>query len=328
MNWTLILYVLVIIAYVIIMTLVGIDFRNRGITSRFHKTFDKIVDAINSNTNNPTITRSPTSSNEQITARQVSNNSSTLGPKMDIPVYVINLKRSTDRWTSFENEMKNINFTNYTRIDAVDGKQITNRSGGSVNDIEFINDFENGSISELACTLSHLKTIKQAYSDGLEHALILEDDVLTTLVPFWTFSLTDIIKSIDQKHPDWHTLSLFNLQVKSMKVGQFEPTQPYTGTGAYIINKRGMKTIMDKSYVDNSFKISSQWCDAPIADKYIYALCEFASYTLSRPLFIGADFSSTIGCNGHRLGSNTVSTRIMTAYLEDFNDAKKKHVAL
>ena len=54
---------------------------------------------------------------------------------------------------------------------------------------------------EAACTLSHLRAIKQAYDDGNEHALILEDDAQLSID--FLQSLPSFLKSAP---PGWKVL--------------------------------------------------------------------------------------------------------------------------
>ena len=75
-----------------------------------------------------------------------------------------------------------------------------------IDGINYYNDYDNLTPSEVACTLSHLKAIYIAYEKGYEKALILEDDVLFYLLPFWT----EDIDAILQKAPkDWEVIRLF-----------------------------------------------------------------------------------------------------------------------
>ena len=100
----------------------------------------------------------------------------------------------------------------------------------------------------LSRTLSHLKTILTAYKNGDKLALILEDDVCMSLLPFWDTNLKTIIKKIPK---NWGIINLTTLSNKciknSFKVLPFKKTK-CEGCLAYVINRKGMKDILNKFY--------------------------------------------------------------------------------
>ena len=53
----------------------------------------------------------------------------------------------------------------------------------------------------VGCTLSHLKAIRAAYEAGDDVALILEDDAVADLAPWWSLSLEAFADSLP---PGWH----------------------------------------------------------------------------------------------------------------------------
>ena len=59
---------------------------------------------------------------------------------------------------------------------------------------------------ELGCTFSHLKAIQQAYRDGEETALIVEDDIVVDDMPHWTETIQDVVA---EAPPDWGILQLW-----------------------------------------------------------------------------------------------------------------------
>eukprot|EP00986_Skeletonema_menzelii_P014690 scaffold10025_cov185-Skeletonema_menzelii.AAC.1 len=94
---------------------------------------------------------------------------------------------------------------------------------------------------EAACTLSHLRAIKQAYDDGNEHALILEDD--TQLSIDFLQSLPSFLKSAP---PGWKPRVVTH---GSNLLDPFISWQPYHWSmGAYLVNRAGMKSLLDKVY--------------------------------------------------------------------------------
>jgi len=91
--------------------------------------------------------------------------------------YVINLKRSTDRWQYIHKHLSDLGVV-HQRVDAIDA-QVDNldKSGYDVerNKNEYFAALKD---TEIACYLSHIKALKQFLNDpSVGYALIMEDDV-------------------------------------------------------------------------------------------------------------------------------------------------------
>jgi glycosyl transferase family 25 len=91
--------------------------------------------------------------------------------------YVINLKRSTDRWLQIHEYLSKLGIV-HQRVDAIDAQLNTlDKSGYDVvrNKNEYFAPLKN---TEIACYISHIRALKQFLDDPtVEYALILEDDV-------------------------------------------------------------------------------------------------------------------------------------------------------
>ena len=127
--------------------------------------------------------------------------------KIGFPILYINLDRSLDRKKHIEEQFKKYNIIDYKRISAIDGKNIKNIKEGNINGIKFKNNYKNTNKYELACTLSHLKTIEYAYENNFNEVLILEDDISLELSNYWHDTLKNIV---DKEAPkDWEILQLY-----------------------------------------------------------------------------------------------------------------------
>jgi GR25 family glycosyltransferase involved in LPS biosynthesis len=90
-------------------------------------------------------------------------------------IFIINLKRRTDRKEDMINKLKEQNITNYEFIEAVDGTE------QSV--IDKFTELKNNKKTRIitsghfACLLSHIKAIKLAKSRNYSNIMILEDDI-------------------------------------------------------------------------------------------------------------------------------------------------------
>ena len=177
----------------------------------------------------------------------------------NIPIYFINMERSRDRLQNMIRQIDYYKIDNIFRVEAIDGTNILNKHNDaytfSTGDmLRFsIKDFNNYTKGELGCVLSHLNTIKCSYDRGDKYCLILEDDVYLGLIMLWEKSLCDIINDAPK---NWGILQLFagNTQVKD--INEYRVWNDYWGMQSYIMNRQGMKEILDNVFNNNSVSIS------------------------------------------------------------------------
>jgi glycosyl transferase, family 25 len=94
-----------------------------------------------------------------------------------LPIYVINLARSKDRWQAIEQSALAHDLS-LTRVDAVDGRDIASQQWQDFDPAEF--GRRNGRSAlpgEYGCYMSHLHAIEAFVQSGLPAGVILEDDV-------------------------------------------------------------------------------------------------------------------------------------------------------
>ena len=168
----------------------------------------------------------------------------------NIPIYVINLKRSKSRYDFMKSqEIKYKIHFNY--INAIDGNELTNISNGKVkffeNDIKYTNNDSKVNKYEVACTLSHIKAIMTAYYNNDEFALICEDDVIFDLFAINNISLKEIINNAPL---DWEYISLNSVNCKDIILHEYQNyvKDKCWGMTCYLINRKSMKNIIDKIY--------------------------------------------------------------------------------
>lgn len=208
----------------------------------------------------------------------------------DFPIYYINLDRIKVRRDFMEEQVKKYG-VKMTRISAVDGLDLDWESG-MANEIPYENHYDKSyKMAELACTLSHLYTIKKSYDNGDEVALILEDDIDIGLSALWDKSLKELIKSVPT---DWEMINLFYFDIDRKKYNDiFVPLElgKHWGTVAYVINRKGMEKVLT---VYNNNKFILQGPKYLMADYFIYSLADFVYIYTKKYLFFIGDFSSTI----------------------------------
>lgn len=229
-----------------------------------------------------------------------------------IPIYFVNLDSSPDRRKEIENDFANFDedlkaHLELHRVSAVtidDVKQMMEENTFLLNNNVTLSAPENRHLpdtykfGEAACTLSHLKAIKQAYDDGVEVAVVIEDDSLLTndFAKYW--------RSYAAEAPsDWSILQLItsNPAVNKRdlhKYGDYWITwEPqHWSTVGYTINRKGMKELLDRLY--NSQK--GQWrLDEPfilVADEVLYYFTS-KPYTSTYPWITARDVETTIAMN-------------------------------
>jgi GR25 family glycosyltransferase involved in LPS biosynthesis len=158
------------------------------------------------------------------------------------------------------------------RISGYDGKII-----GSYKDIEYVTE---RTVYEIGCTFSHLKAIKCAYENDEDIAIIMEDDVLMNYYDKWKYKINEIVNMAPK---NWEIIKLHCAHSKHIKKllkrsnkSLFSPwEQRSTSTGCYIINKIGMKNIIDKFWKEYKWIVIHP---LPIADNLIYSSIKTYDY--------------------------------------------------
>jgi GR25 family glycosyltransferase involved in LPS biosynthesis len=199
----------------------------------------------------------------------------------DIPIYWINLERCKDRREKIESIFQKYDLNN-KRIDAIDGNLLDIKEMKKIYKIN--KKMKNNSV---ACALSHLQAIQEAYNNNLEKVIIMEDDCNFDYLDKKNKNLDDLIKDKD----DWEVIQL-GITTGS-KVGRIicESKEILMkkfcwGAFAYLINRNGMKKIIDNFNNNKNIEVS---------EIMIY---NFANTYITKPYFTyhyTSEFESSIG---------------------------------
>lgn len=196
--------------------------------------------------------------------------------KIDVPIYYINLDRSTERRQKFEDQVELYCIPDTHRIVGVNGDNDPT--------INYRNEFSHMTKGEIGCTLSHLRAIKMAYDKELEYVMIVEDDISFVLSPHWSKSLTQYVADAPS---DWELLKPFSdydYRLMGAEPYYETPTRTYF-TVAYIINRLGMRKILERVYREGQFLLSPTLYMSGTADCYIYGVCPtLRIYHINPPL--------------------------------------------
>ena len=168
--------------------------------------------------------------------------------KIMYPVLYINSDDNLERKIEMEKQFSKYGI-NATRISAID----TNDKN---NGVDFISDCDLTD-QEIATILSHLKAIKYAYDNNLDSVVIAEDHISLELMPFWTKNIHDITEELD----DWDLLQLGNSSCDfSDSVIDNINIKECNGKFFYIINKNGIKNVIDSCFKNGIVELPFQKC--------------------------------------------------------------------
>ncbi|MCY4419554.1 MAG: glycosyltransferase family 25 protein [Cytophagales bacterium] len=169
---------------------------------------------------------------------------------LPFPVYIIHLFRASHRRVHMDEQLRLAGITNYSYVEAVDGRKL-----GKEDLSLHCSPDTKLSFSELGCYLSHVRAWEQMDRDGVEMALILEDDVILS---------TDIVPVLSQTSrfpPNWelihiaengyrltphHVLNHWRRKklTSSYQIG-ISMSSRVTGMG-YLVHQRGLKRSLPR----------------------------------------------------------------------------------
>lgn len=183
----------------------------------------------------------------------------------DIYIYWINLERCTDRKEKMRKQLNEFKINNQLCITAIDGNEL---------DLSKFENKYNINKYEMACAMSHLKAIQTAYDNNLDYVIIMEDDCSFEYLKYQKIS----IKNLFLMKPDCDILQLAiccrqDHNENILKKKELLIKGHRDCATAYMINRNGMKKIIDNIDINN----------INLSEKIIYD--NAISYYVSRPYF-------------------------------------------
>jgi len=160
------------------------------------------------------------------------NNLSILDNNWKNNIWVINLDRRRDRWVKTVKRLNDAGIHTAKRWNAIDGKKEKLKKNRI-------------SVGETGCYMSHLSLWKKLYKDGVESALIFEDDII-----FAPGVNIDDIGEMVKSSPGYTILFLGHCGNYSDTV--FKNPKTKLGTArcahAYIISRKGMEILVNMTH--------------------------------------------------------------------------------
>lgn len=196
------------------------------------------------------------------------------------PVYLINLKDHKHRLDNAKKEFKKYGVTDYTVIEAVDGRQ---------NDLS---DMVHGKYpklksGEIGCMMSHIKALKHWLdTSDSSYAIIMEDDFSFDTVEYWSWDWDHVINNLPPKYDIVQLVMIQNepINFSLHKKEQFNILQKMTyswSTACYIIKREYASILVKEHYVDGKYKLNHYGFKNQAADVILYNL----GNAYSMPLF-------------------------------------------
>jgi GR25 family glycosyltransferase involved in LPS biosynthesis len=184
-----------------------------------------------------------------------------------------------------------------TRIDAVDGNNI---DLDEYKKMYKINDKMNK--YEVACALSHLKAIKMCYDQGLEYALILEDDANFDYFPYKTDTLLELFEELKTVNGECLQLAIVTnrnrFPMYNFKKNKLIKSDCACAC-AYLLTKHGMKKVLDNFENNKKIEVSE------------YMIFNIAKNFLTPPYF---SYPFLRNENGEKLDISTIRANTKSAH--------------
>lgn len=243
------------------------------------------------------------------------------------PIYLINLKDHRHRLRHAKKEFSKYNITNYTVIEAIDGRN---------SDLSEIIDgkYPNLKPSEIGCITSHIKTLKHWLdTSDSEYAIIMEDDFSFDTVQYWNWDWDYVIKNLPKNLDIVQLIMIKNdpvdFSLHKKEKYSIKNIMSYSwSTACYLIKRDYAKNIVKLHYKNGKYKLDSFGFKNQAADVILYNL----GNAYSMPLFTHVlDIKNSINSNHGRFHMNSKNNIDLwwknnsSKYdKEDFFDIKKK----
>ena len=191
----------------------------------------------------------------------------------------------------------------------------------------------------LGCSLSHLKAIRIAWQRRAEWALIMEDDVVPDLVPFWTSK--DLHTFVRALPLGWSVAQLslvgdgrmWRELVRGWEVGGYPlvlPSTSFWSTGAYLVNKAAMTAIMERySAPGGTFSLAGLPCINADVHLLKAAIPNGTYFVATPPLFTCAEDSpSSISNDFERRKLHRLSRQVSLDWSSSAKRVARAHASL
>lgn len=196
------------------------------------------------------------------------------------PVYLINLKDHTHRLDHAKKEFAKYGITDYTVIEAVDGRK------NDLSDLIY-GKYPKLKSGEIGCMMSHIKALKHWLdTSDSEYAIIMEDDFSFDTVEHWSWDWDYVIENLPSNYQIVQLVMIQNepIRFNMHKKEKFNVNTKMSyswSTACYIIKRSYAKTLVKGHYIDDKYQLNNYGFKNQAADVMLYNLGK----AYSMPLF-------------------------------------------
>lgn len=165
--------------------------------------------------------------------------------------YVINLPRSTERWSHVQRELADTPFANALRFNGIDGRALSEsdirslqHSGVLADDLSAFRPAQR--LGEIGCVLSHVGVLREVVRLGLPSALILEDDIVLAGDRLsWCERVQRAFADVPQGWELWYLYRCFDDRARAKRISATTviPWSPQGGA-AYAVTALGARKLL------------------------------------------------------------------------------------
>lgn len=196
------------------------------------------------------------------------------------PVYLINLKDKKNRLDHAKKEFAKYNVTDYSIIEAVDGRN------SDLSEIVYGN-YPKLKPKEIGCLASHIKALDYwLNTSDSEYAIIMEDDFSFDTVEYWSWDWDYVISKIPKNAEIVQFVMIQNEPIR-FSIHKKEPfnmnkKMSYSwSTACYLIKRSYAKNLVKQHLIDGKYKFDNYGLRNQAADVILYSL----GNAYSMPLF-------------------------------------------
>lgn len=217
--------------------------------------------------------------------------------------YVINLDSATERWEHMKRAFAGMDLE-LVRIPAVIGRELCLPMPEFDEEKYCRFHGRKANVFEVACYLSHVKTMKAFLESDDSHALICEDDLCPKS------DLPMVLAKLLELREIWNMVRLSGLKLgKPLKIaglgGEYAlaiPFHRFKGTGAYLIDRRAAAALVGgllPMWLPYDHALDREWV-------YGFTVASVAPFPISQT---EEEFVSDIQCNAQRRLANSIRWR-------------------
>lgn len=223
------------------------------------------------------------------------------------PIYLINLSDHTHRLNNAKKEFNKYGITNYTVIEAIDGRK---------NDLSGIIDgkYPNLKPSEIGCITSHIKALKHWLdTSDSDYAIIMEDDFSFDTVEHWPFDWDDVVNNIPKNAEIVQFIMIKNDPVKFSihKKEKYEWSKLMTyswSTACYLIKRDYAKTLVKLHSSGDKYKLHNYGFKNQAADVILYSLGDAYSFPIFTHILDAKNSINNDHSDFHTRSKNNIDT--------------------